>query len=240
LSGIDTWWTQVRQAYQAAGPEVRHAQERLLRRYSGAIRRYLLGALRNEDAAADMFQDFAYRFLHGDLRGADPQRGRFRDFVKGVLFHMVTDYYNKQQRQLKTLPPDLAAVEPEEPLADQDEAFRRSWRDELLARSWAALQAYEQQTGQLVHTVLRYRAEYPELRSPELAERLGALLGRPLTALAVRQQLHRAREKFGALLLEEVAQGLDSPSQQDLEDELLELELIEQLGPALEQRFQSD
>jgi hypothetical protein len=119
-------------------------------------------------------------------------------------------------------------------------SFRRSWRDELLARSWAALQAYEQQTGQLVYTVLHYRADHPELRSPELAERLSALLGRSLTATTVRVQLHRGREKFAYLLLEEVAQALDSPSEQALEDELIELDLLEHCRPALKRRKQGD
>jgi RNA polymerase sigma-70 factor (ECF subfamily) len=241
LSRITTLWTLVGQAHEAGSPEGRGAQEALLQRYSSAIRRYLLGALRNQDAADDVFQDFAYRFLHGDLRGADRQRGRFRDFVKGVLFHLVADHYKKQQRQPRPLPPDHP--EPaahEEPWADQDEAFRRSWRDSLLARSWADLEALQKKTGQPFYTVLRYRADHPELHSPELAEQLSGVLGRPLTAAGVRQLLHRGREKFADFLLEEVAQALESPSRQQLEEELIELELLEHCRPALERRGEPD
>jgi hypothetical protein len=32
--------------------------------------------VRDPDTAAELFQEFACRFLHGDLHGADPGRGR--------------------------------------------------------------------------------------------------------------------------------------------------------------------
>src|SRR5690348_6872776 len=98
LSRISTLWSLVGQAHHELGADVGAAQRRLLEQYGGAIRRYLMGSLRDADAAEELFQEFAYRFLHGDLRGADQQRGRFRDYVKGVLFHLVADYHKKRQR----------------------------------------------------------------------------------------------------------------------------------------------
>src|SRR5215218_612751 len=89
LSQIITLWTLVRRAHQGPEGAAREAQRQMLDRYGGAVRRYLRGLLRDEDAAADVFQEFACEFLGGDLGGADPQRGRFRNFVKGVLFHLV-------------------------------------------------------------------------------------------------------------------------------------------------------
>jgi hypothetical protein len=47
--------------------------------YHRAVHRYLLGALRDEDAAEELFQEFALRFVRGDFRWADRGRGRFRD-----------------------------------------------------------------------------------------------------------------------------------------------------------------
>src|SRR6516225_4718871 len=93
LSRISTLWSLVSAAQHEPGDESRAAQKKLLERYGTAIRRYLLGAVRDANAAEDLWQEFAYRFLHGDLHGVDPQRGRFRDFVKGVLFHLVADYH---------------------------------------------------------------------------------------------------------------------------------------------------
>ena len=48
--------------------------------------------------------------------------------------------------------------------------------------------------------------------------------------------LHRAREQFANLLLDEVEQSLDDPSHDDLEEELIELQLIEYCRDALADR----
>ena len=42
--------------------------------HCGAAYRYLLGAVHDPDAADDLCQDFAVRFLRGDFRRADPGR----------------------------------------------------------------------------------------------------------------------------------------------------------------------
>lgn len=237
LSRISTLWSLVGLAQHAGGDECRTAQQKLLERYGPAIRRYVLGAVRDADVAEDLYQDFAYRFLHGDMRGIDPQRGRFRDFVKGVLFHLVADYHKKRQR----LPRQLPSEHPEpavacEPDAEQEQAFLTNWRDELLARTWAALAAVDEVNGQSFHTVLRFRAEHPELRSDAMAEQLSRPLGKTLTASGIRKTLERARDRFADLLLDEIAQGLSNPTVENLEEELVDLNLLEHCRPALERR----
>jgi RNA polymerase sigma factor (sigma-70 family) len=237
LSRISTLWSLVSVAQHEAGDDSRAAQQKLLERYGPAIRRYLLGAVRDADVAEDLWQDFAYRFLHGDLRGIDPERGRFRDYVKGVLFHLIADFHKKRQR----LPRQLPSEHPEpavscEPDAEQEQAFLASWRDELLARTWAALAAADEANGQSFHTVLRFRAEHPELHSDEIAEQLSRPLGKPLTASGVRKTLERARDRFADLLLDEIAQALSNPTVENLEEELIDLNLLEYCRPALERR----
>jgi RNA polymerase sigma-70 factor (ECF subfamily) len=240
LSQITTLWSVVGQAHQGPGQAVPAAQRQLLERYGGAIRRYLLAAVRDPDAADELFQTFAYRFLHGDLRGADPQRGRFRDFVKGVLFHLIADYHKRSRAQpLPADHPDLAAPSPPS-LTESDRDFLTSWRDELLAQAWAALEELERETTQPVFTVLRYRADHPDVRSPQMAEELSSQVGRTLTPAAVRQVLHRAREKFADFLLEGVVQSLDSSSVETLEQELIELGLLDYCRPALERRQETE
>lgn len=237
LNQIATLWSVVRQAHADPGEPGRAAKQALLERYSGAVHRYLLGAVRNADVAEELAQEFACRFLHGDLKGADRERGRFRDFVKGVLFHLVADYHNKAKRQ-----PNQLASEDFEPGADcalaaeRDEAFRRSWRDDLLARAWDALQRVETENHQPFYTVLRFRAANPGLPSSQMAEKLSELMGKPLTAPGVRKTLERARERFGDLLLDEVSQAIDNPSQEAVEEELADLGLLEYCRPALERR----
>lgn len=240
LSQINTPWTMVRRAHQGESSAVTEAQQALLQRYGGAVYRYLLGALRDPDAADELNQDFALRFLRGDFHRADPQRGRFRDFVKTAMLNLIVDYQRKQKRRPMPLPEDTAEPpESADQLADLDRQFQESWRDELLTRCWEALARVERQTGQPFHTVLRFRAKHPELRSQEMAQRLGERLGRPMTAAAARQTLHRAREKFADFLIEEVLHSLDAPTADDLHSELVDLGLLEYCRPALERRESS-
>jgi RNA polymerase sigma-70 factor (ECF subfamily) len=237
LNSITTLWSLVCQAHEGTQNAAHSAQAELLERYGGAVRRYLGGAVRDPDGADELFQEFACRFLGGDLRGADPDRGRFRDFVKGVLFHLIADHHKRRQRQPQAL--GGAYVEPAvdpETISNMDLEFRTSWRDDLLAKAWAALEQIERTTQQPWYTVLRFRAEHPEMPSPQMAEQLGAVLNKPLAAPAVRQMLHRAREKFADLLIEEVAQSLERPSPEQVESELEALGLLEHCRPALERR----
>jgi len=234
ISRISTLWSLVFQAHDGPAEAMTSARQQLVKRYGGAIRRYLGKVLQDPDAADEVFQDFAVRLLEGDLRGADPRRGRFRDFVKGTLIHLIADYRKQQQKWPGPLPDDGSALaaDPEDMQADR--RFEESWRDELLARAWAALAEISTATAQPYYAVLRFRADHPDLRSPQMAEQIAARLGRAFTAAGVRQILHRAREKFAGLLLDEVTQSLDRPTAEQLEQEMVELGLLDYCRPALQ------
>jgi RNA polymerase sigma-70 factor (ECF subfamily) len=212
------------------------ARRQLLERYGGAVKRYLRQLLHDADEADEIFQEFALGLVHGKLRGADPQRGRFRNFVKGTLFHLVGEHRKKLQRWPGPLRAEDATLMPERDLGEAERHFTESWRDDLLARTWAALSAFQAAVRKPFYDVLRFRADHPKLRSPQLAEQLSAQLGRPVTAVGVRQTLHRAREKFAALLLEEVSHSLENPNAEDVEQELADLGLLEYCQPAQERR----
>ncbi len=236
LSGISTLWSIVCRANRGPATEARDARQQLVERYGGAVVRYLRKLLHDEDAADEVLQEFALRLVEGKLRGADPRRGRFRNFVKGTLFHLVADYRSERREWPGPLPAeDAVPADNPDPL-ESDREFTESWRDELLARAWAALAAAQTASGQPLYDVLRFRADHPEIRSPQLAEQLTAERGRAFTPAGVRQLLHRAREKFAVLLLDEVRHSLESPDPEQLEEELLELRLFEYCRPALEQR----
>jgi RNA polymerase sigma-70 factor (ECF subfamily) len=234
LSLIPTMWSLVHAAHQGSDDAANSARQQLLELYGDAIRRYLRKLLRSPDAADEVFQEFAVRLFHGDLHGADPQRGRFRNFVKGTLFHLTADYRKRQYKWPRPLPHDGAALAAPLEDATSDRSFVESWCDELLARAWAALDEIEHKTGQPYYTVLRFRADHPEMRAPQLAEHLTTQLGRPFTAPGIRQILHRARAKFAALLLDEVVHSLANPTDEELADELAELGLLDYCRPALE------
>ena len=237
ISQIDTLWSMVRRAHDDGATMANQAQEALLHRYGGAVHRYALAALRSEDAADEVFQEFALKFVKGDFGNANPERGKFRSFVKTAVYHLIVDYQRRKKRRRES-PMQSNVAEPAagEDGAKNDELFRCSWRDELLDRAWSALEEEERQTGKPYHTALRHRVEHPDLRSPELAEQLGAKLGKDMKAGAVRVLLHRARDKFADLLLTEVMDTLDDGSLTATEEELIELDLLEYCRPAIDRR----
>ena len=74
LSRIETQWTAVLRAHGQSIAGAKSARGHLLLRYSGAVYRYLLGAIRDPDAAGDLCQEFAVRFLRGDFHRVAPRR----------------------------------------------------------------------------------------------------------------------------------------------------------------------
>jgi RNA polymerase sigma factor (sigma-70 family) len=239
LSQIQTMWSVVRQA-SGNHTAVQIAQQSLLDRYQGAIRRYALAALRDEDAANEIVQEFALKFVKGDFAKADPGRGKFRAFVKTVVYRLIVDYQRKKKGLLREGPlhsniAEPAATESDVDVAD-DAAFQTSWRDELLARCWQRMGEDEQESGKPHYTVLKHRVEHPEARSPELAAGLSEKLGKPINAGAVRVLLHRARDAFAEVLLDDVTHSLEGQSLDEIEEELIELNLLEYCKPALDRR----
>jgi RNA polymerase sigma-70 factor (ECF subfamily) len=238
LSAIETQWTALFQAHRDPGDATIAAQRQLLLRYYGAVYRYLLGILRDAAAAEELTQEFAVRFLRGDFHRADPQSGRFRDFLKTALRHLAQDYWRKREKA----PAHLAEgsrqpIAPErEENEESDKAFLDKWREELLNQTWKSLAAFQESSGQLSYEVLRCKAEQPQLHSAELAARLGAHRGKPLTANGVRQLLYRARRKFAELLVEEVSRSLQTADPATLGEELIALQLFSYCKPALKER----
>jgi DNA-directed RNA polymerase specialized sigma24 family protein len=227
LSLIATQWSLVYLAHNGTAESANSARRQLLERYGCAISRYLHKLLSDPHAADEVFQQFALQLVQGKLGGADPQHGRFRNFVKGTLFHLVADYHKRQRQWPRGLPCDDGELVAPPTETESDRQFLESWCDELLARAWSALEQLETRTGQPFYSVLRLRADHPEMRSPQVASQFSARFGRTFSAVGVRQLLHRAREKFAAFLVDEVAQSLTDPTPENVEEELVELGLLD-------------
>ena len=234
LSQMSTAWTILFQAHDDAVEVAKAARRELLQRYSDPVYRYLRASLRDADAADELYQEFALKFVRGDFRRAHPDRGRFRDFLKTALYHLIVDLHKHRVRQ-----PERLGAESEVPARadtatpESDAAYVEAWRNELLQRAWAALARFEQETGQPLSTVLRLRTDHPDLRSPELAERLTQPLGRPVSDGWVRKRLHYAREKFTGFLVDEVRLTLGDADPEALADELRDLGLLDYCRPYL-------
>jgi hypothetical protein len=65
----------------------------------------------------------------------------------------------------------------------------------------------------------------PDCSAADAAAAVSAELGKPLTVANIRVILHRARQRFAELITQEVAQTLDSPTRQELAEELRVLNL---------------
>src|SRR5580693_9729809 len=143
LSQMSTQWTIVFQAHSGTPDEAHIAASQLMCRYAGAVHRYLLKALKDPDAADELDQEFALRFLRGDFKNSNPDRGRFRDYVKRAVQNLINDYYRRKRPVVSLDPraPEPAAAEPG--IADFEEQFIESWRKDLLERAWSSLESLE-------------------------------------------------------------------------------------------------
>ena len=65
LSRMSTMWTMVFDAHGGKSDVTTAAMSGLASAYSGVVFRYLLGAVRDPDAAAELSQEFAVRILRG-------------------------------------------------------------------------------------------------------------------------------------------------------------------------------
>jgi RNA polymerase sigma-70 factor (ECF subfamily) len=237
LSQIATQWTMLYQAHRGAEDEAARARQLLMQRYCGAVYRYLLRAVRDPSVAEDLTQEFALRFIQGRFGQVDREQGRFRNYVKGALFRLVQDHYRSLGRGPKALPlKDGADVLAPDEAEASEQAFHDSWRQELLSRAWRALEQAQAQAGQPYHDLLRLRVDQPDLSSTQLAEILGARLGRTLSSANVRQLVHRARERFAELLLEDVRTSLEGAPLEQVEEELAELNLLKYCKDLLDRR----
>jgi DNA-directed RNA polymerase specialized sigma24 family protein len=238
-SWVVTTWSGVFKG-RGEGDTAKRARNELLVRYHEAVYHYFLAKIRDPNAARELYSNFAVKLIENDriLTNVDPARGRFRHYLKAALHHMVIDYYRNRAREpLRRInfdPAEHDVIDPNEGEGDRD--FSPIWRQELLNQAWKALQTLEQRSGQPHYTVLRCQSDNPDLKGPQLAERLSAKLGKPFSHDGVRAALHRARAKFAALLLEEVERTMDSPTLDKLEEELIDQQLLPYCKKALEER----
>jgi DNA-directed RNA polymerase specialized sigma24 family protein len=208
LSQLATRWTLLARAHAADPTAAEAARDEFLPQYCTPIYRYLLGVAGDPDRAEELTQEFALRFVRGDFRQARPDRGRFRDYVKAALRNLVAEWDRRRPPE-GTLPPDSRLlVRAPSPERDDDVAFTEAWRKELLNRTWAGLERESAERGQLLYAALRSKADDPNRTAAAIGAMLMDRNGRPVTADAARQLLHRAREKFAALLRAEVAATL--------------------------------
>jgi RNA polymerase sigma factor (sigma-70 family) len=227
IEAIGTRWSLIRSAHLASKPEsAKEARRILVMRYAPAIRRYVGGILRQDDQADEIAQEVMLRMMRGDFAGADENKGRFRDFLKMALRNMIkTSWRKSSQRKTVALDGEPLPAEQDQEL---DEQWTATWRRNLLDNTWNRLHADQSgATSQNQFRALRLRVEFPEDSSTELAHRLSQDAGEPISAENFRQLLRRGRVRFAHHLLDEIRAGLGDESEDRLQEELADLELLE-------------
>ena len=225
LDQINTRWSLIRRAHADSPESVSDARNSLVLRYSSAIRNYVGAITRNEEETDELAQDVVVRLLKGDFSGADPNRGRFRDLLKVAVRNMVKNYWEKKGRRTGV---DYDVSIHEESPDEDVKPWEDVWTKTVLKNVWARLEDFERSNeGSMPFTALRLRADHPDDSSTQLAEKLSAKLGREIRADSARQQLRRARVRFAEMLIEELADGIDSPDPNLIEEELVSLGLLE-------------
>jgi Sigma-70 region 2 len=229
LDQIPTDWENLKKAHASYSvTSAGAARNALVLRYSGAIRKFLGVLVRDDQDADELSQEILVRMLRGDFARANPQRGRFRDYLAVAARNLVKGYWSRKNRHTgQDLDVNQFAA-PETDEAPGDQELLATWRRSILDLTWSALEEYQRShKGSVSFTLLRLRTDHAADDSEQLAVRLSEVLGRRVRADAVRQQLRRARLRFAQLLLEEVARGLDNPTPERVEEELIEIGLMD-------------
>jgi len=105
--------------------------------------------------------------------------------------------------------------------------FDRVLRDELLRKTWNKLEEYEQNyPDKVCYRLLRLREEFPKEKPEPFRALLAEATGQDFELAAVRQQLRRAYNRFGWLLLEEVTHLVGTAEPDLLRQKFEELQLV--------------
>jgi RNA polymerase sigma factor (sigma-70 family) len=223
-----THWSMVLEA-QGDSPAAQKALEILCRTYwrplYGFARRQRLG----REEAQDLVQEFFARLLeHRNLNTVRREKGRLRSYLLVSLKRFLA---SEQQRASgvkryetgahidldKLLESEAADFELAETLS-AEQLYERRWALALLDQALGRLESEYQAAGNA--------ALFDQLKEFLVGEQgrllqaeIGAELG--MSENAVKQAFHRFRQRYRALLREEIAQTVIAPG--DVEDELRHL-----------------
>jgi RNA polymerase sigma factor (sigma-70 family) len=226
LEAIATEHSLLHAAHHGSPESMTTACQSLVMRYRNAIRRYLGGLLKNDDAADEVAQEVVVKLLQGRFAGVASARGRFRDYLKTAARNAGVDYLRRLRRAQQTGLGGQEHVEQAEAQQEPDD-WMNQWRRNILEQARRALQAYQDQQPHNVYaTVLTLLTDFPQEDSEQLAVRLAQITGRPCRPDALRKQISRARRKLAELIVAEVSHTLDDPTPARLQEELTETGLM--------------
>ena len=223
-----THWSVVLEA-QGESPAAQEALEKLCRTYWRPIFAFLRRQGLPPAEAEDITQGFFAELLERkSLDAVRKEKGRLRSFLLGGLKYFVADEQRramaiKRGKGQRLIPldelhaEDRIEIEPADPMT-AEMIYERRWALMVLERVLGRLKDEYNEAGNapLFDSLKELLPDEPG--SPSQAE-IAARLG--LTENAVRQAFYRFRQRYQALLRDEIANTVATPG--DIEDELRHL-----------------
>ena len=219
-----THWSVVLAAADQERPEAAQALETLCRTYWYPLYAYVRRQGCSPEDAQDLTQAFFARLIEKHYLGqVDQQKGRFRSFLLAALRHFLSD----QRDQARTLKRGGAAphvsldaqdaearyrLEPVDRM-DAEKIFERRWAMTLLQRALSRLRDENAAAGKAhaFEALKDFVAGENDVSCGEVAVQMG------LSERAAKSVLHRLRQRYRALVREEIAQTVAEPEEVDAE-----------------------
>jgi hypothetical protein len=219
LADISTHWTLI------SDPA------RFALRYAPAIRGYLEVLLPQAADVDEVLQEILLIALERGFTPDRVSRGRFRDYLIATVRYCAWRYLRrKKPRPLSDGHAERLPAPGE--AAREHAAWLAGWRQCLLNRAWEALERKQRRSpGNWHYTALKLTADQPDADSKTLAAQVPA--DPPLSAVAFRKQLSRARAAFARALVDEVGRTLAQPTPEAVTEELAEVGLLAYVRPYL-------
>jgi RNA polymerase sigma-70 factor (ECF subfamily) len=220
-----THWSVVLAAGKKGSPEGAEALEKLCRNYWFPLYSFLRRQGHNPEEAQDITQGFFAHFLQRDhLDRANPERGRFRTFLLTSLQNFVRHEWERAQAQKRgggrgfiawdeEVPEERYQLEGD-PRLTPDQLFDQRWAVTLFQNALIQIEKEYAAGGKSVQfeELKRFLSNEPgEGDYARVASRLG------LSSGAVAVAVHRLRQRYGELVLEEIAQTVASPGEAEEE-----------------------
>ncbi|HEY4273634.1 MAG TPA: sigma-70 family RNA polymerase sigma factor [Candidatus Udaeobacter sp.] len=222
-----THWSVVLEA-QGESPAAQEALEKLCRTYWRPIFAFLRRQGIGPTEAEDLTQGFFAQLLERrSLDAVRKEKGRLRSYLLGALKYFVADEQRRamaikrgkgQSRKLSGLEELRALEEQPADVLTPDQIYERRWALTVLERVLSRLKDEYHRAGntELFDSLKELLPDEPgSLSQAEIAARLG------MTENAVRQAFYRFRQRYQAILREEIANTVATPG--DIEDELRHL-----------------
>jgi len=219
-----THWSVVLAAREAHSPRSAQALETLCRAYWYPLYAYVRRQGYSPEDALDSTQAFFARLLEKNYLGqVEPQKGKFRSFLLAALRHFLSDQRDQARtvkRGGRVVHISLDAQDAEaryrlEPVdrMDAERILERRWAMTLLERALNRLGDESAAAGKA--DAFEHLKDFVAGDSDVSCTQVAAQMGR--NESAVKAMLHRLRQRYRALVRDEIAQTVADPDEIDAE-----------------------